>query len=46
VGGSAFYRRRGLERLLRDVQGAQFHPLSEKKQHIFTARVALGLPPV
>jgi alkylation response protein AidB-like acyl-CoA dehydrogenase len=45
-GGSAFYRRSGLERLLRDVQGAQFHPLPEKKQLDFTGRVALGLPPV
>jgi alkylation response protein AidB-like acyl-CoA dehydrogenase len=46
VGGGAFFRRQGLERLLRDVQGAQFHPLPEKKQLDFTARVALGLPPV
>lgn len=46
VGGGAFYRRAGLERLLRDVQGAQFHPLPEKKQLDFTGRVLLGLPPV
>lgn len=46
VGGSSFYRTVGLERLLRDVQGAPFHPLPEKKQLIFTGRVALGLPPV
>jgi alkylation response protein AidB-like acyl-CoA dehydrogenase len=46
VGGGAFFRRLGLERLLRDVQGAQFHPLPEKKQHVFSARVALGLSPV
>jgi alkylation response protein AidB-like acyl-CoA dehydrogenase len=46
VGGSAFFRRLGLERLLRDIQGAQFHPLSEKKQLSFTGRVLLGLPPV
>jgi acyl-CoA dehydrogenase len=45
VGGGAFYRRLGLEQLLRDVQGAQFHPLPEKKQQDFTARVTLGLPP-
>jgi len=45
VGGSAFFRRTGLERLLRDVQGAQFHPLPEKKQQDFTGRVALGLAP-
>jgi alkylation response protein AidB-like acyl-CoA dehydrogenase len=46
VGGSALFRRVGIERLLRDVQGAPFHPLPEKKQLAFTARVALGLPPV
>jgi len=46
VGGGAFFRRQGLERLLRDVQGAQFHPLPEKKQLDFTGRVALGLSPV
>lgn len=46
VGGGAFFRAFGLERLLRDVQGAPFHPLPEKKQLTFTGRVALGLPPV
>jgi alkylation response protein AidB-like acyl-CoA dehydrogenase len=46
VGGSALFRRFGLERLLRDVQGAPFHPLPEKKQLAFSARVTLGLSPV
>jgi alkylation response protein AidB-like acyl-CoA dehydrogenase len=46
VGGGAYFRRAGLERLLRDVQAAPFHPLPEKKQLLFTGRVALGLPPV
>ncbi|MFZ5890703.1 MAG: acyl-CoA dehydrogenase family protein [Myxococcota bacterium] len=46
VGGSAFYRRTGLERLWRDIQGAPFHPLPEKKQLEFSGRVALGLSPV
>jgi alkylation response protein AidB-like acyl-CoA dehydrogenase len=46
IGGGAFYRRAGLERLLRDVQGAHFHPLPEKKQLDLTGRVTLGLPPV
>ncbi|MGC4089009.1 MAG: acyl-CoA dehydrogenase family protein [Polyangiaceae bacterium] len=46
VGGAAFFRRLGLERLLRDVQGAPFHPLPEKKQFEFSGRVALGLSPV
>lgn len=46
VGGSGLYRRHDLERLLRDIQGAPFHPLPEKKQLAFTARVALGLNPI
>jgi acyl-CoA dehydrogenase len=46
MGGAAFFRRAGIERLWRDVQGAQFHPLPEKKQLAFSGRVALGLPPV
>jgi alkylation response protein AidB-like acyl-CoA dehydrogenase len=46
VGGSAFFRSLGLERLLRDVYGALFHPLHEKRQHLFTGRLALGLDPV
>jgi alkylation response protein AidB-like acyl-CoA dehydrogenase len=46
VGGGAFFRSVGLERLLRDIHGAQFHPLQEKRQHLFSGRVALGLDPV
>jgi alkylation response protein AidB-like acyl-CoA dehydrogenase len=46
VGGAGFYRSLGLERLLRDVHGAQFHPLPEKRQLLFTGRLALGLEPV
>jgi alkylation response protein AidB-like acyl-CoA dehydrogenase len=46
VGGAGLYRKNELERLLRDIQGAPFHPLPEKKQRDFTARVALGLPPI
>ena len=46
AGGSGFYRAAGLERLLRDVHGAQFHPLPEKRQHLFTGRVAMGLDPI
>jgi alkylation response protein AidB-like acyl-CoA dehydrogenase len=46
VGGSALYRTVGLERLWRDIQGAPFHPLPEKKQLVFSGRVALGLSPV
>jgi alkylation response protein AidB-like acyl-CoA dehydrogenase len=46
AGGAGFYRKAGLERLLRDAHGAQFHPLSAKRQHRFTGRVALGLDPI
>lgn len=46
AGGAGFYRKIGLERLLRDAHGAQFHPLSGKRQHRFTGRIALGLDPI
>jgi alkylation response protein AidB-like acyl-CoA dehydrogenase len=46
VGGSSFYRNVGLERLFRDVQGGLYHPLHEKRQYLFTGRMALGLDPV
>ena len=46
VGGSAYFRAGGLERLWRDVQGFHFHPLPEKKQLVFSGRAALGLPPI
>jgi alkylation response protein AidB-like acyl-CoA dehydrogenase len=45
AGGAGFYRKTGLERLLRDAHAAQFHPLSGKRQHRFTGRIALGLDP-
>jgi alkylation response protein AidB-like acyl-CoA dehydrogenase len=46
VGGGAFFRSMGLERLFRDVQGGVYHPLHEKRQHLFTGRMALGLDPI
>ena len=46
AGGGGFYRKAGIERLLRDAHGLQFHPLPEKRQQHFTGRVALGLDPV
>lgn len=46
TGGAGFYRDVGLERLLRDVHGSQFHPLPEKRQQLFTGRLAMGLQPV
>ena len=46
TGGVGFFQSFGLERLLRDVHAAQFHPLPEKAQHHFTGRLALGLEPI
>jgi alkylation response protein AidB-like acyl-CoA dehydrogenase len=46
TGGGGFFRNMGLERLLRDVHGARFHPLQEKRQHLFTGRLTLGLDPI
>lgn len=46
VGGGAYFRRSRLERIWRDVQAAQFHPLPEAKQLVFTGRVSMGLSPV
>jgi alkylation response protein AidB-like acyl-CoA dehydrogenase len=46
VGGSSFLRTSALERLLRDIHGAQFHPLQTKRQQRFSGRVAFGLDPV
>jgi len=46
AGGPGFYRALGLERLLRDAHGVQFHPLPEKRQQQFTGRLALGLDPI
>jgi alkylation response protein AidB-like acyl-CoA dehydrogenase len=43
VGGGGLFRSLGLERLVRDIHGAQFHPLQGKRQHRFTGRLALGL---
>ncbi|MQA66600.1 MAG: acyl-CoA dehydrogenase [Alphaproteobacteria bacterium] len=46
AGGAGFMRKTGLERLLRDAHGAAYHPLPEKRQHLFTGRLALGLDPI
>ena len=43
VGGAAFFRAAGLERLFRDVQGARFHRPQERSQLRFSGRMALGL---
>lgn len=46
TGGAGFFRKLGLERLLRDAHASQFHPLPEKRQQLFSGRLAMGLPPV
>jgi len=46
VGGAGIYRSTGLERLVRDIHAAQFHPLQAKRQYRFTGRTALGLDPI
>lgn len=45
-GGPGFFRSVGLERMLRDIRAMHFHPLPEKKQHLFTGRLSLGLDPI
>jgi alkylation response protein AidB-like acyl-CoA dehydrogenase len=45
-GGGSFFRSVGLERLFRDVQGVRFHPFQERRQYLFSGRIALGLEPV
>jgi acyl-CoA dehydrogenase len=46
AGGRGYYRAAGIERLLRDVHAAQFHPLPAKAQQRFTGRLLFGLAPV
>lgn len=41
VGGRSFYRRNQLERLFRDVQASQFHPLPKWEQYAFTGKFLL-----
>lgn len=42
AGGSAFYRKLGLEKLFRDVQGSRYHPLREEAQRKLSGQLALG----
>jgi indole-3-acetate monooxygenase len=42
--GMGFYRRTGLERCLRDVQGARYHPLRREAQELYAGAMALGDP--
>lgn len=41
VGGQGFFRSFGLERLFRDIQAAQYHPLPEKEQQQFLGEFML-----
>lgn len=36
IGGQSFYQKNGLERLFRDIQAAEFHPLPRWNQYAFT----------
>lgn len=44
AGGAAFYRKNGLERRFRDVQGARYHPMQAGPQAEYAGAMALGLP--
>jgi alkylation response protein AidB-like acyl-CoA dehydrogenase len=44
AGGAGFYRRNGLERHFRDIQGARFHPLQAGPQAHYAGAMALGQP--
>lgn len=46
AGGPGFFRSCPLERMLRDVSAAPYHPLPEKRQLELTGRVALGRDPI
>lgn len=46
AGGRGYFRTFGLERLMRDVRAAPYHPLPEKRQHEFSGRIALGRDPI
>lgn len=43
AGGSAFYRKLGLEKLFRDAQGVRYHPLREEAQRKLSGQLAFGL---
>lgn len=43
VGGRAFQRSLGLEKLFRDAQGVRYHPLREEVQRQLAGKLALGV---
>lgn len=46
AGGEGFFRACPLERMLRDVSAAPYHPLPEKRQLRFSGLLALGRDPI
>lgn len=44
AGGASYFKRHGLERCFRDVQGARFHPMQTVQQANYAGAMALGLP--
>lgn len=44
AGGAGFYRAAGLERRLRDIQAARYHPMLAEKQYEYAGALALGQP--
>lgn len=46
VGGPGFIHGHPIERIVRDVRAAHFHPLPLRRQQIFSGRIALGFDPV
>src|SRR5690606_33919377 len=46
AGGPGFFRTSPLERMLRDVSAAPYHPLPEKRQLHFTGMLVLGRDPI
>ena len=42
LGGNAFYRAAGIERLFRDIQGARYHRPQARMQRDYSGRLALG----
>lgn len=44
AGGASYFRRHGLERCYRDIQGVRFHPMQTSQLVDYAGRIALGLP--
>ena len=46
TGGASYFRALPLERHFRDIQACRYHPFQERRQYVFSGRIALGLNPV